>query len=446
MAGISLLLVDDEDQARSLLAGYLSQHGFNVTEAGDGVAALEAYRESFSPVALIDLKMPGMGGMELLRELRALNPFVQVIVLTAFGSVESAVEAMRAGAVDYLTKPVEELDELRFKLLRAAETNALIRDQVAGAVERADSMPHLELLGDSPPMLTVRNLITKAAPTDSTVLVTGPSGSGKELVARSLHAGSPRATGRLVAINCGAFPESLLEAELFGHEKGAFTGADRQKPGRIELAHEGTLFLDEIAEMPPTMQVKLLRVLEERRIERVGGTESIPIDFRLIAATNRDLEKSIANGAFREDLYYRLNVVRIELPPLADRGGDILLLAQVFLARHAQRLGKSIDRIDPGAAALLRGYQWPGNVRELDNLVERAVVLATGTTLTRDEFTGIGEGPSDQATGVGRALVDVEREHIVRVLAAHGGNITAAADVLGIHRNTLRTKIRDYGL
>ncbi|MEE8576659.1 MAG: sigma-54 dependent transcriptional regulator, partial [candidate division Zixibacteria bacterium] len=293
----------------------------------------------------------------------------------------------------------------------------------------------------------VREMIGLVAPKEATVLITGPSGTGKELVARGLHANSPRSEKSLVAINCAAFPENLLESELFGYEKGAFTGADRSKQGRFELAEGGTLFLDEIGEMPLTMQVKLLRVLEERQIERLGSVESIPLDIRIIAATNRDLKKLIESGSFREDLYYRLNVITIHLPPLAERGGDLLILANKFIEKYSRKIGKQIDGIDPDAASLLTSYNWPGNVRELENIIERAIVLTRSTSIGKEDLSGIDDSHSgrEQEASV-RPLAELETEHILFCLKRLDWNLGLTAEKLGIHRNTLRAKIKEYNL
>jgi two-component system response regulator HydG len=443
----SLLIVDDEPSQRQLLAGFLARKGFAITEASSGEDALDKYRLLFAPAAVIDMKMPGMSGLELLAKLRELNPFIQIIMLTAFGSVETAVAAMRAGAYDYVTKPVEDLDELLIKIEKCISQNRLLSENAAMKDRLAEVFPDSpEIVGDSPSIRKVKELIATVGPRDTTVLITGPSGTGKELVARSIHALSPRHAGRLVAVNCAAFPETLLEAELFGHEKGAFTGADRVKQGRFELAQGGTLFLDEIGEMPSSMQVKLLRVIEERKLLRLGAVKEIALDFRLVAATNRELEKAVADGRFREDLYYRLNVVRIQMPPLADRGPDILRLASLFVERSAKKLAKDVSGIDPRAAALLSSYHWPGNVRELENVIERAVVLTNGTTITVDELMGLSSQPGVSLSADVAPLADMEKRHIKRSLDQLGWNLAETADKLGIHRNTLRSKIKEYNL
>lgn len=446
MSGIKLLVVDDESDQRNLLVGYLARRGFDVRDASNGAEALELYHSIFSPVVLVDMKMPGMSGLELLAGIREINPFVQVIVLTAFGSIETAVAAMRAGAYDYLTKPVEDLEELVVKIEKAADQNRLVAEHRAMAQQLADIFPETEILGESQAIRNVREMISLVAPRDTTVLITGGSGTGKELVARAVHALSARATKSFVAINCAAFPETLLEAELFGYERGAFTGADRMKQGRFELADGGTLFLDEIGEMPITMQAKLLRVLEDHSIQRLGSVKSIQLDIRLVAATNRDLKKQIAAGKFREDLYYRLDVVRVHMPSLSERPGDIILLAKHFLDKYSRRLGKQVSGFDPEAAAKLTTYDWPGNVRELENMIERAVVLATSNIITTAGLTGISATITVPVTADVQPLSEIERAHIQAALERYGWSIGETAEALGIHRNTLRTKIKEYGL
>ncbi|MEW5796587.1 MAG: sigma-54 dependent transcriptional regulator [Candidatus Zixiibacteriota bacterium] len=446
MPSEKLLLVDDEANQRQLLAGFLESHGYQITQADSGQAALDLYHEVFAPLAVVDMKMPGMSGLELLQKLRSINPFIQVIVLTAFGSVESAVEAMRAGAFDYITKPVQDLDELLLRLEKAAAQNRLVVDNQVLSERLKDFFPETEIIGQSTAIQKVREMIALVAPRDTTVLITGSSGTGKELVARAIHALSPRADKRLVAINCAAFPETLLESELFGFEKGAFTGADRARQGRFELADGGTLFLDEVGEMPLTMQVKLLRVLEERSIERLGSVREIKLDLRLLAATNRDVDKMVKEGVLREDLYYRLNVVNVHLPPLAERTGDVLLLAQKFIEKYARKIGREVRGLDASAAAALTAYSWPGNVRELENIIERAIILTRSTSLTRNDLAGLEHDTVATASGRIRPMAEVEKEHILFCLNQLDWNIGMTAERLGIHRNTLRTKIKEYNL
>jgi DNA-binding NtrC family response regulator len=447
MSGTKLLIVDDEKGQRELLSGFLSKKGFEVYTAGSGEEALEQYHKIFSPVAVVDMKMPGMDGIELLTRLKEINPFIQVIMLTAFGSVPTAVTAMKAGAFDFLTKPVEDLDELLLKLDKAAAQNRLVVDHKVMSERLAEIFPTTEIIGESPAIQRVKQLISLVASKDATVLITGPSGTGKELVARAIHALSPRAEKRLVAINCAAFPENLLESELFGYEKGAFTGADRAKQGRFELAEGGTLFLDEIGEMPLSMQVKLLRVLEEKKIQRLGSVKEIPLDIRIIAASNRNLEKLVSDGRFREDLYYRLNVIMIHLPALKERTGDILLLAEKFIEKFSRKIGKEIKGINAEAAEMLTGYLWPGNVRELENIIERAVVLTQTKYITKDDLSGItARAAVNAAAGPIAPLSELEKKHIKFCLNQVGWNITLCAEKLGIHRNTLRSKIKEYKL
>ena len=395
-----VLIVDDESGQRDLLTGLLTKRNYEVVAAGSGEEALELYQSSFAPVALIDMKMPGMNGLQLLGKLKEINPFIQVIVLTAFGSVETAVEAMKAGAFYYITKPVEDIEELILKLEKAAAQNQLIVEAQAMKEKLTEIFPDTELIGESKGIKEVRKLMALVGPKDATVLITGESGTGKELVARGIHAISPRREKRLISINCAAFPENLLESELFGYEKGAFTGADKIKQGRFELADGGTLFLDEIGEMPLSMQAKLLRVLEDHKIERLGAVKQIPLDIRLIAATNRDLKIMVKEKKFREDLYFRLNVVEINIPPLRERRGDILILAKTFIDKYYKKIGKKIRGIDSGAAEILSSYPWPGNVRELENVIERALILTQSNQITKDDLSGLSAISDDsQVTG-----------------------------------------------
>ncbi len=447
MTDRKLIVVDDEAVQRDLLSGFLTRKGYLVSAFGSGEEALEEYHKVFSPLALVDMKMPGMDGLELLRRLREMNPFIQVIVLTAFGSVETAVLAIKAGAFDYLTKPVEDLEELLLKLDKAAQQNRLVVEHQVMSERLAEAFPASEIIGESPAINKVKELISLVAPKDATVLVTGPSGTGKELVAQAIHALSPRSDKRLVVINCSAFPETLLESELFGYEKGAFTGAEKTKQGRFELADGGTLFLDEIGEMPLSMQVKLLRVLEERKVQRLGSVREIALDIRIIAATNRDLKDLVTRKGFREDLFYRLNVIQIGLPPLKDRAGDILLLAEKFIGKYARKIGKEVTGVDQAAADLLANYSWPGNVRELENIIERAMVLTRSNRITRSDLTGL--SVKEMVTGVAGGilpLLDVEKRHIQVCLDQLNWNLGLCAEKLGIHRNTLRSKIKEYSL
>ncbi len=447
MTKIKILIVDDEKSQRDLLSGFLSKNGFDVSSAENGEDALKKYRSVFSPIAIVDMKMPGMNGLELLVKLKEINPFIQVLVLTAFGSVETAVSAMKAGAHDYLTKPIEELEELILKLQKAADQNRLVVDNKVMSERIKEIFPSSEMIGESPEMHKVKELITLVAPQDTTLLITGESGTGKELVARAVHALSPRANKKLVAINCAAFPENLLESELFGYEKGAFTGAGKLKQGRFELADGGTLFLDEIGELPLTMQVKLLRVLEEKKIERLGSVNEIDLDIRIIATTNRDLEKMIEEKTFREDLYYRLNVVRLHLPSLAERGGDILLLANKFIDSCKKKIGKEIKGLTPDAAEMLTSYNWPGNVRELENIIERAIILTRSDYVDKVALVGISQNSGKKQSAFElQTLANLEKNQIEMTLRKLDWSLQKTADSLGIHRNTLRSKIKEYDI
>lgn len=440
-----ILIVDDEAAQREMLAGFLKKNKFDVLTASNGPEALETYTGFFSPLAVIDMKMPDMDGLELLEKLREINPFVQVIVLTAYGTVETAVNAMRSGAYGYLTKPVN-LDELLINLKKAAEQNRLIvdNDLLRRTRDKLADMP--ELIGESDTMMKVRSLISRVGPSDASVLITGPSGAGKGLAAEIIHQLSPRKENRFVPLNCASLPETLLESELFGHEKGAFTGADRKRPGRFELADSGTIFLDEIGDMTAPMQAKLLRVLEDGSFEPLGSDKSKKVDVRVISATNRDLQKLIEEKTFRQDLFFRVNTVNIHMPPLSERGGDVLLLAQHFLAKSARKMNKPIENLTEEAAAMLVNYDWPGNIRELQNVIERAVVLTIDDIIDVDVLPGLA-GREPQSSPLRKvSLAEVEKEHIEAILKAEDWNMQKTADILGIHRNTLRQKIKDYAL
>lgn len=445
-----LLIVDDEKNAREGLARAL-QKNYEVLLADNGQRALEVLSEKPVDVLLSDVRMPAMDGLTLLQRALARTPQPLCIMLTAYGSIELAVEAMRRGAYDFMTKPIN-LDRLEMVLQRALRTRD-IEVENRQLHEQLDVRYGLEsLIGNSPAMHEVYETVRQVAPARTTVLVEGESGTGKELVAHAIHRLSPRARGPYVAVHCAALSPTLLESELFGHEKGAFTGATERRRGRFELADGGTLFLDEIGEIEPATQVKILRVLEERKFERVGGQETVEADVRLITATNRDLKKMVEEGKFREDLYYRLFVVAIKLPPLRDREGDLPLLIQHFVTEFAKENGKKLDGITPDAVAALSAYRWPGNVRELRNVIERMVVLSRGDRLTvRDIPASIRtELPADMAGSVPKggalSLEDSERNLVVRALRNHDGNVTKAAADLGISRRTLHRKLNEYGL
>ena len=441
-----ILVVDDEVSARTALADLLRDEGYDVEMAADAFQALDMY-EAFAPdVVLTDLQMPGMDGIELMKKIRAGEDPAAVIVMTASSDVGFAVEAMHAGAADYLTKPLD-FDELLVVLGKAISTQELVRETRALRQRMRDRVAPSNIIGAAPPMQRVFEIIDQVAPSRATVLITGESGTGKELVANAIHQRSPRAAGPFVKLHCAALAESLLESELFGHEKGSFTGAMARKDGRLSLADGGTLFLDEIGEVSPAIQVKLLRFLQEHEFERVGGTQTIRGDVRVIAATHRNLLDEIAKGRFREDLYYRLNVVSLEMPALRERRSDIPALAKFFVDRYAKDNGKSIEGCSPEALELLMNYNWPGNVRELENAIERAVVLSTGS-LIETKHLPASVKPMMVSNGMpvvpGATMAEVERYTILETLKSTGGSTSRAAEVLGISPRTIQYRLHDY--
>jgi len=443
-----ILIVDDEKNTREGLARALGRE-YEVATAAHGRAALEILQRREVAVMISDLRMPGMDGMQLLQRAMARNPQPVCILLTAYGNIETAVEAMKHGAYDFLTKPVN-LDRLDLLIRRALKEKRMELEN-RSLREQLDTRYGIEnIIGRSAVMQEVFDTIRQVAPSRATVLIEGESGTGKELVAHAIHRLSPRARGPFVAVHCAALTPTLLESELFGHEKGAFTGAVEQRRGRFEIADGGTLFLDEIGEINPTVQVKILRVLEEHRFERVGGEETIEVDTRLITATNRNLKQMVTEGTFREDLYFRLNVVRIFLPPLRERREDIPLLCDHFLKELSRENEKNIEGFTPEAMEALSRYDWPGNVRELRNAVERMVVLARGNRLTlRDippEIRNETGSPRTAAIPQTTTLEEAEKLLIARALADNNGNRTQAARQLGISRRTLHRKINEYGL
>ena len=438
----AVLVVEDDPLMRSFLTEVLAGEGHRVESAANGREGLARLEQEAWDLVITDLRMPGIDGLTLLREGRKTRPEARWIVVTAHGSVESAVEAMKAGASDYLLKPFKNPDEVRLvaqRALREGEREARI---TLLSEELGRDFPPLELIFLGAAMEQLRTLVREVAPTTAGVLLTGASGTGKEVLARVVHAWSPRHDRPFVAVNCAALAESLLESELFGHERGAFTGAVSARKGRFELADGGTLFLDEIGEIAPSVQVKLLRVLQERVVERVGGARPIPVDVRVVAATNRDLKALVAAGKFREDLYYRLNVFPLRLPTLAERADAILPLAEFFRARYAARFGKQVDRFSEAAREGLRRYAWPGNVRELQNVVERAVILASGEI----DIGHLSLEPPEVCSPARDDLRAMERETIERVLRESGGSRRTAAERLGISLRTLQYRLKEYGL
>jgi DNA-binding NtrC family response regulator len=438
-----LLVADDEKNIREGLADALRMDGYDLDTSPDGEEAWKRFEKGDIDLVITDLKMPGISGEELLRRIGAESPGVPVIVLTGHGTVENAVDAMRNGAYDFLTKPVN-LDRLSL-LVKRALANRELAIQHHRLEEELEKEKHFKaMIGSSLPMRRVFDTINRAAPTRASILITGESGVGKELVANAIHELSPRAKGPLVKVHCAALAASLLESELFGHEKGAFTGAVSRKRGRFELANEGTLFLDEIGEIDQNIQIKLLRVLQEKQFERVGGEETLDVDVRIVAATNRDLKKDIEKGNFREDLYYRLNVVNIQVPPLRERKDDLPLLISAFLRECSEENGKNISGIDDKARSRLYAYAWPGNVRELRNCIESALVMCKGNIITAGDLPPTLQANTEDGwirIPLGSTMEDAEKIIIRDTLAAQKGNKSKAAEVLAIGRKTLHRKL-----
>ncbi|HSB69270.1 MAG TPA: sigma-54 dependent transcriptional regulator [Candidatus Methylomirabilis sp.] len=450
MDALRIVVVDDEPSQRELIGGFLKKQGHEVLLAGNGPEALSRVRETRVDLVLSDFKMPRMSGLEVLRAVKAVNPEIPFILMTAYGTVETAVEAMKDGAADYLTKPLD-LDELLLRIARVSEQARLrtaVRELQAHLVERH----RLEgIIGESGRMQEVLALVERVAPSDATVLIRGESGTGKELVARAIHFNSRRAAGPLVTLNCAALPEQLLESELFGHERGAFTGALAQRKGRFELADGGSIFLDEIGDLSPPLQVKLLRVLQERQFERLGGNRTLAVNVRILAATHRDLEQALREGTFREDLYYRLNVVTVQIPPLRERRDDIPPLLDHFLRKFAEKNRRDVTGLTAAARDALLKYDYPGNVRELENIVERAVLLCRGRVIDLEDLPvtlrpGDRRPEEPEARALPDILAAIERQAIRAALERHGGVQTQAAAELGISERVLRYKLKKYGL
>ena len=448
MNQIRVLVVDDEASARSGLEKLLRQSGYVVDTAKDGKEALTLVAENSPEVVLTDLKMPQMDGMTLLAKLRESDRDLPVIVATAFGDVTSAVAAMRAGASDYLTKPID-IDALLVAIERARERRALRieAENLRRQLRERDAEGLQGLIGSSPAMQKVYRVARQVAASRATVLITGESGTGKGELARAIHVLSPRAKAPFVSLHCAAIPETLLESEMFGHERGSFTGAEKRRIGKFEQAMGGTLFLDEIGDISPLVQTKLLRVLQERALERVGGNETIAVDVRVIAATNRDLTAEVREGRFREDLYYRHNVVRLEMPPVRLRGSDVLVLANAFLRRFAEDNSKPVEELSDEARDKILAHRWPGNVRELENAIERAVVLCEGSRIEADDLPFEAAQPMRGAVRVpGATMAEIERWAILATLEATEGSTTKAAELLDISVRTIQYRLHEYGL
>jgi len=449
-----ILVVDDDLSHLKTLKTIITSWGYKAFEADDGTNAVRLVKKRPYDLILMDVRMAEMSGIEALKQIKGYNPAIPILIMTAYSSVDSAVEALKAGAYDYLTKPLD-FDVVKLTIERALEhtnlkaENKNLKDKLSADYDLKN------IIGTSRAMKALIDMLAMIAPSEATVLVTGESGTGKELIAKSIHHNSNRKNHPLVIVNCAALTETLLESELFGHEKGAFTGADKRREGRFMQADKGTIFLDEIGETSATMQAKLLRVIQEREIQRVGGDETLNVDVRILAATNKNLEDEVKNGKFREDLYYRLNVVTLNVPALCERQEDIPLLAQHFLKKYAEKNRKNVKEFSPLAMDMLVKYAWPGNVRELENTIERAVILLTGDHITEKELpSSITEPYSDEkdwvanpkSVSANRPLEDIEREAILATLEATGGNKSETARRLKINRKTLHKKLKDYGV
>ncbi|MCG6918110.1 MAG: sigma-54 dependent transcriptional regulator [Deltaproteobacteria bacterium] len=448
----NILVVDDDQAHRTMLRTLLGGWGFSVEEADDGALAIERVHEKSYDLVLMDVRMVEVSGLQALPEIKKFNPAIPIIIMTAYSSVETAVEALKKGAYDYLGKPLD-FDELKLAIERALDHSRLKAENRVLKERFGASLNTGDIIGRSRVMLELLDTVALVAPTEATVLITGESGTGKELIASAIHSNSPRREKPFIQINCAAITETLLESELFGHERGAFTGADRRKEGRFKLAHDGSIFLDEVSEMSVAMQAKLLRVLQEKQIQRVGGEEVLKVDVRVLAATNKDLKKEIEAGGFREDLYYRLNVVTLAVPALRERREDIPLLVQHFLQTFAEKNRKQIKGFTPQAMDRLVRYDWPGNVRELMNAVERGVILCRGEYISETDFPfslrdsgGSEQEPAREELLADLPLEEVEKVTILNTLESAGGNKSEAARRLGITRRTLHKKLKKYGV
>jgi len=448
MPKLKILVVEDDPDGRRSVCDAVKEFGYEAVGVETGAEGVARFQQASFASVLSDLVLPDFDGVEVLSRIRAIDESVPVLIITAYGTVSSAVDAMKAGAYDYITKPLD-LDDLQTKLSRAVETRRL-RAEVEQLHDAVRAQHGVEtMVAASPAMKELVEQVDALADSLATVLIQGESGTGKEVLARALHAGGGRAAGPFVAVNCGAFTESLLESELFGHEKGAFTGATERRKGAFERADGGTLFLDEVGNAPATVQVKLLRVLEERELVRVGGETSLQVDVRLVSASNQDLEELVSGGEFREDLLYRLKVVTLEIPPLRERREDIRPLVDRFVAASCEQHGRHLESVDPGCYGLLEAREWPGNVRQLRNVIEASVVMSRGTTLTADDLRmedASRKSDDDFVVPEGKTLEELEKEILIQLLRRHDGNRTLVADKLGISRRTIQRKIKEYGL
>ncbi len=441
---VKILIVDDEIDQSELLAGFLSKKGFETKSAGNVSDAVEIFKKQGFDAAILDLKLPDGDGIELLKKLRSIDPDLGAIFLTAYATVESAAEGIRAGAEEFIEKPVE-LEQLEILIRRLTERRKMVMENRALLESSTVNMPS-QVVSESPAMKEIINIIARVAPTDAPVLVTGESGTGKELIARLLHTGSSRKDKPFIPINCAAIPETLLESELFGYEPGAFTGARKRQPGKFELASSGTAFLDEIGDFPPLLQAKLLRFLEDGSFFRLGGKEPVKTDVRIVSATNRNIERMVEENQFREDLFYRLNLIRIHIPPLRKRPEDLLVLSNKFLNEFARKHNKPIKGFTEPARSKILRYPWYGNVRELKNCIQRAVILTRTEYITPQLIPGEALEKEEVNKIDLRPLQEIEKEHILSILRYCDYNQTEAARILGIHRNTLRKKLKDYDI
>jgi DNA-binding NtrC family response regulator len=444
MKPYKILIVDDELSVRTSLKEWFLEEGFTVETAESGEDALNKMHTGPYDLILLDIKMPGMDGITLQKKIKEIDEDAIIIIMTAYASVDTAVEALKLGAFDYVTKPFDP-DDLSQLIRNALKQKELTSENVQLKEKISELSGVDDIIGQSEEMKRVFEMVDTVAETDSTVLIRGESGTGKELIARAIHSRSKRRYFPIVAVNCGAIPETLLESELFGHEKGAFTGAQYRRKGKLELANGGTLFLDEIGDISFKMQIDLLRVLEGKRITRLGGSEEISVDFRLICATNKNLEKLVEEEKFREDLYYRINVFSIFLPPLRKRKSDIIMLANHFIQKYARSMGKPKKSIASNVQEMMLEYSWPGNVRELENAVERAMVIGKGPEITIEDLP-LHINTTEKSNSGKVKLSDLEKDHILRILEETGGNVTKAANLLGIDRVTLYNKMKKYGV
>ena len=453
MGKARILIAEDEKPQRELLEGFLKKEGFEVEAVSNGREALVKLKDRMFDIAVLDYKMPDLDGFHTLKEIRRLYPDLPVVMMTAYGTVETAVASMKEGALDYLTKPID-LEELLLKFQKVLERSTLIQENRALKEKLQEQLPFHHIVYGSPEMEEVMGLVARVAQSQATVLIRGESGTGKELIANAIHYASPRSSKPIIKVNCSAIPETLLESELFGHEKGAFTGAIQRRVGRFEEAEGGTIFLDEIGDLSPAIQVKLLRILQEKEFQRVGSNLTLKVDVRVITATHRNLEEAIKKDLFREDLYYRLNVISIQLPPLRERRGDIPLLIDYFLKKYSKANQKTVSDISKEARGLLLRYPYPGNIRELENLIERAVVLCRGEVITTQDLPfhlkeEKSEGSLQSLTKEKRLpeiLEEVERDRIIKALHQHRGVQTKAAESLGLSERMLRYKMKKYGI